>query len=250
MKILTDTEARIYLFEIGNFVKFDCYSKKDNQKVRASTEINDDIFVYRKRSKKWGKRWKVDDFVKEYYLPVTVSENEKWHKRINKVIKKIETSGLWMDKLEYLNNLKLLTYEDKKKIARLGDKYTYDDNHNKKYIHNEDENSAWLLYRIKYPFLFDENGELLYKYVWGELSEIKLKSMYFGKRDNKFIKNDIAEKICKREKVSHYARANYEVSFEYDGDTKAWYSEEYLNTGNGYYYLALDENTAWFIEND
>lgn len=33
-------------------------------------------------------------------------------------------------------------------------------------------------------------------------------------------------------------------------DGKAWYSEEYKNTGNGHYYLALDANHAIFREDD
>ena len=46
-------------------------------------------------------------------------------------------------------------------------------------------------------------------------------------------------------------RVNYDVSYEYNAETKkAWYSEEYINCGNGHYYLAIDENTAIFCEND
>lgn len=35
-----------------------------------------------------------------------------------------------------------------------------------------------------------------------------------------------------------------------DGEYRGWYAEEYVGCGNGYYYLALDEQRAMFIEKD
>ena len=47
------------------------------------------------------------------------------------------------------------------------------------------------------------------------------------------------------------AVAAMQDTFEYKADkNKAWYSEEYRGCGNGHYYIAIDENTALFIEND
>ena len=102
----------------------------------------------------------------------------------------------------------------------------------------------------KYPFLF-EDGELNSEY-FTEIGECRLKSMYFGKRDNKTYKEMIASHLKNKENFTLYRiPVNYDVSYEYDADkNKAWYSEEYRNCGNGHYYLALDNSTALFVEDD
>lgn len=77
------------------------------------------------------------------------------------------------------------------------------------------------------------------------------KSMYFGKFWNAIKKQMIKDCMEKKESVRFSTRVNYDVSFEYDADkNKAWYSEEYRNCANGHYYLAIDENTALFYEDD
>lgn len=110
------------------------------------------------------------------------------------------------------------------------------------------------LLKDKYSFMIktNENNEeyIDTDYIW-ELSECKLKSMYFGKFDNETEKQTIKEKIQNNENYSTWHRTNYDTSFEYNAEKKmAWYSEEYKNCGNGHYYFALDNSTALFCEND
>jgi hypothetical protein len=74
--------------------------------------------------------------------------------------------------------------------------------------------------------------------------------MYFGWNNTNY-KNQIKESLDKKQSISLYQRVKYDVSFEYNSEKGlAWYSEEYKNCGNGHYYLALDENTALFYEDD
>ena len=97
-----------------------------------------------------------------------------------------------------------------------------------------------------------ENGKeyLNTDYIW-ELSECRTKSMYFGKYDNTRIKEEIAQRLEKKEDFSFSTRVSYDVSFEYNAEKKrAWYSEEYKGYGNGHYYLAIDNTTAVFCEDD
>jgi hypothetical protein len=103
----------------------------------------------------------------------------------------------------------------------------------------------------KYPSVFNEEHNIISDYI-DELSDCRLKSMYFGKFANKEIKNEIS---CAMNEKRPYStgriRANYDVSFVYKPEgKKAWYSEEYKNCGNGYYYIALNATTALFIEKD
>lgn len=64
---------------------------------------------------------------------------------------------------------------------------------------------------------------------------------------------------CKKQSYSNLFNKSSEISLRwrkaYDctlskENGKAWYSEEYKNTGNGHYYLALDANHAIFSEDD
>ena len=109
-------------------------------------------------------------------------------------------------------------------------------------------------FEMKYPFLFykTEDGKkcINTSYVY-EMSEITLKPMYFGKYANKKVKEEIAENIANKTEYKYSCRVSYDVSFSYDPKIgKAYYSEEYRDCGNGHYYLALDNNTALFCEDD
>ena len=149
-----------------------------------------------------------------------------------------------------------MSYEDRKAI---GDMYnntlrhpfsieTYEDVSRK----NAEETKA--KYGTTYPFPVKEysKGRLYVDtwYLW-EMSECKMKSMYFGKYWNENYKKDIKEALEKGEAITKTARTSYDVRFSYNPDTKmAWYSEEYKDCGNGHYYIAIDHNTAWFCEDD
>ena len=87
--------------------------------------------------------------------------------------------------------------------------------------------------------------------IWNYAKFPKVKTMYFGKYRNEMISNTIKTNMAKKIKTSETARANYDVSFEYNPENnKAWYSEEYKNCGNGHYYIALNNKQALFVEDD
>lgn len=105
----------------------------------------------------------------------------------------------------------------------------------------------------QYSFLvrFRENGKELNTEYFYELSECKLKNMYFGKWRNKDIKEQIQKSLQGRKEYRVEERTNYDVSFSYNPQLqKAWYSEEYKGRGicHGHYYLALDNTLALFCE--
>ena len=227
---------------------FFAYEKNEHIRVRCMKENANNIFVFKKNSHRYGRRYAFSTFVAYYDLDgkkdrKEVNENSKWHKRIERAIKCLEKSGLWTDVLEKLRNLYLMEYEDRNYIRQ---NYAWRSEDNKPLIEK---------YESKYPFLFYKSADNSETYIDTfyiyEMSEITFKSMYFGKYGNDSEKKTIAEKIAKREDYKTRARTSYDVSFSYDSKTgKAYYSEEYKGCGNGHYYIALDNSTALFCEDD
>lgn len=198
------------------------------------------VFVYGKGRKYYGWRITRDMFEKNYtIIEKTEEQLEKSRQRkLDMIISKLEKSGLWQHLLVKFKNMKLYTLTEKEKIYKL---------------YFEDYNKCLEYVKEHYLFMINkkENGNeyLDTDYIWG-LSELKTKSMYFGWNNTNY-KNQIKESLDKKQSISLYQRVKYDVSFEYNSEKGlAWYSEEYRNCGNGHYYLALDENTALFYEDD
>lgn len=210
-------------------------------KYRCIMESENTYFVFKPRKRRYGWRYTKDDFFAQYeIIPQKLSETEKWHKNINKAITKIQKSGLWYDKLPMFENLLNMTYEDHQSLRECYfSRYSSSD---------EKEDYGFLL--KQYPFAFNDDGFPKFEYI-SEVSDCILKSMYFGTW-NKRVKEDIAKHIAMQQTYCiHHLPVNYDVSFDYDPKKqKAWYSEEYRGCANGHYYLAIDENTAIFCEND
>lgn len=170
---------------------------------------------------------------------MSVKDEEKSRQRkLDTIIKRLEKSGLWANLLVKFKNMKLYTEEERNRLYALD---------------WEDEEKCKQEMKAKYPFMiYERDGRELidHDYIW-ELSRLKTKSMYFGKLDNKIVKEDIKKHLEQKKDFSYRERVNYDVSFSYVAESgKAWYSEEYKNCGNGHYYLALDESMAIFCEDD
>ena len=105
----------------------------------------------------------------------------------------------------------------------------------------------------KYPFAFyfsDGVYRADYKY-FDECSLVNMKSMYFGRGTNTFVKDELAKAIEENREYSFHTTVNYDVSVKYEPTKqRCWYSEEYRGCGNGYYYIALNHSTALFCEKD
>ena len=224
--------------------KFTAYEKDEHITVRCMKEENS-IFVYAHGRNRYGYRYNFTVFADKYDMKAEKetakkTPTEEWHGRIMRAIKCLEKSGLWADLLVKLRNMLSMTYEDRDYIRR---NYSWGDN-----------TVLAEQFEMRYPFLFykTEDGkkciDTSYTY---EMSEIILKPMYFGKYANKKVKEEIADSIANEKEYEYSCRVSYDVHFSYSPKSgKAYYSEEYRGCGNGHYYLALDNNTALFCEDD
>lgn len=219
----------------------------DGSVARAMKEDEDTVFVFRKGSRKYGRRLSKQSFCNIYTFKNTDDENTKWHKRIKRAIKCLESSGVnpWL--LEILKGLNQMTYEEVKELSRLwssreSSKWS-DLDYNKAYF------AEWF---NKYPFLND-NGFLNTEYIGG-VSEVKLKSMSFGYSSYSAItKEEIRAAISNKSdyRTGRCVGPSYDHSFSYSAkNNRAVYQEEYHSCGNGHYYYALDHKTAIFGEDD
>lgn len=226
--------------------KFECMFYGEAHRAR---KYDNSVFVYAKGASRYGNEYETTYFLAHcseitYMDPYGDEATEKWGKRIKRAIKALEKSGLWPEKVEYFNNLLKMNLRDKKAINDI-------------FWNLRDQEGALEPYVKKYPFVFSSEiveGKSVLRvntdYIW-ELSECQLKSMYFGKHNNAFHKERIANALASKTPYNVRERVNYDVSFEYNPEKNmAWYSEEYRDCGNGHYYIALDENTALFVEND
>lgn len=243
--------------EWGNMTPYKKYRAKDTSGniVRISREDTTG-FIYSKGRSRYGRRLPINQVMTEYTLCETTDENELWQKRLDRAINAMTKSGLWVNIRELFTKLKLMNYYDKKKMGSLYWE-TFDI---KTRDLSVDEYNEWFMdkfseYVNKYDFCFklDKEGRIMLdtKYIF-EISECNLKSMYFGKYTNKITKEEIKRAIMNHKSYSiPYVRTSYDVSFRYDAEKNAaTYAEEYRDCGNGHYYIALDENTALFAEND
>lgn len=231
-------------------------TNNNGEKYRCCIEYDDDnqpsnVFVFGKKMTRRGWRFTIESFLRNYMpIPLTTDEeiDKQWKRRLKKAVKLMDESGLWDNiKTIYKNLLDSgITYQEKCKIYDKWSSFNYKDEPGKQNFYKDIQK--------KYPFMVDMNNQnelyLNCDYIW-ELSECKLKSMYFGKGKNDFYKNKIQEAMQNKNDYSCRATVSYDVSFEYNTKlNKAWYSEEYRNCGNGHYYLALNNSTALFYEND
>lgn len=225
---------------------FECFPVGHHSKSRAQKETNT-VFVFGHRKRMYGHRYSESDFLSKFDMKspsAKPSAEDEWLKRISKAISCIEKSGLWPEMLPKLKNLKTMELKDKRDIYRI-----YFD-----MALNPAVKTQLLPYAQKYPFAFttDDEGNVVPDvfYIY-ELSDVRLKTMYFGKGRNQSVKSLFKNSMTEKRDYSVKVRAIYDVTLDYKAsDNRAWYSEEYRDCGNGHYYIALNENTAWFCEDD
>lgn len=255
MKLITNKAEKLKFLQTHIEKSFRAIGRHSKEKVRCYVEDENNIFVFGKHCTKSGSRWiSHEGFVGAYDI-ITISEaeiNSKWQRRMRRAVKCMETSGLWTEIKKVFEAILYsgMTLEEKKALYELYENYDSP----AKDFSEEEKAKAFLPYLRKFPFVFyeDHNGNLHIdtEYIW-ELSDCKLKSMYFGKYANKRIKDELQQAIRSKKDYKGSRTVSYDVSINYQAkDNKAWYSEEYRNCGNGHYYLALDHSTALFYEND
>ena len=215
------------------------------------------IFIYAPNKKIYGRRWSRPDVEQQFYILVEDKEHT-WKANMRSAISHIQTSGLWPQLIPLYENLSQMTYEEHEFLKK--NYILFNQNPQRDEILQEMQNL-----RQKYPFAFLEGKSLIaqdaspkkpfvyfsvrLEYI-ADLSDCKLKSMYFG-AGNKQIKNQIRSALIQQKEYQTAQQAFYDVRFIYDPKVqKAWYSEEYKGCANGHYYLALDHSRAVFCEND
>ena len=167
----------------------------------------------------------------------------------------LSDSGLWENILSYVKFMKELGY-DKTNLA-------YEKYFDCRFLPGEnladrDERRKKDVREISDGFFFidKKSGEeacFLSDWVSSFWSERGIKKMYFGRQNNEWVLGRIKRALEDKEKYSscRYYNGNYDASFGYNPELKmAWYSEEFKGCGNGYYYFALNETHALFIEKD
>ena len=262
MKLITEYEKKMdFLNTIEPYKKFKAiYDIEEKTFVhpkphRCVVENKINVFIYSYGKTKYGSRVDKEYFAKHYNIfvpPSKIDENTAWQRRMKRAIKCLESSGLWTDiknmfvKLLYSG----MTLQEKSEIYELYWKYEC----TSKEISEDEKVKAYIPYLRRFPFVFyeddNENLHINTEYI-SELSDCKLKSMYFGKYANKCIKDGLQQAIKNKTDYSAGQTVSYDVSVNYQAkDNKAWYSEEYRNCGNGHYYLALDHSTALYYEDD
>lgn len=221
-------------------------------KYRAFREDEENVFVLAKGKRRYGYRMRIEKFDAWFSIIPPKDKTVEWHKRINRALKAIDQSGLWEKEKPFLKSLLKMTWEDKQEITRCQDEV-----YNLRW-HKQDTpeavNMIWKPLYEKYPFIgsFAEDGKFQVDFDYiSDRSTVRLKSMNFGK-SNRFYKDRIKSALENKQNYSTgRIVVNYDNSFEYNAEKgMAWYSEEYRDCGNGHYYLALNENVAWFCEDD
>jgi hypothetical protein len=211
------------------------------------------ICVFKKGSSRKG--YRLDDYQLSYLKKIEIIPEKKidlsvtWRKKMLEVKTRLEISGLWPDMLKDINTALEVGFENLNKAYRIMEQRRED----KDYSENQSLNTGEL--KAFEPRLVDEYEPGKWaqntSIMWYMARVPKVKKMNFGEGSvNEYHLNIIKEGLASKSKTNTEGRTSYDVSFEYDGINKAWYSEEYHNCGNGHYYLALDTTHALFYEDD
>lgn len=249
------------LLNLPNYSNFNAISMAGD-KVRCIKE-KETIFVFKKGSRKYGRRYSIEEFLSSYEAKILTEEEKekKWHKKCHTIETKLEKSGLWPEIKELFHNLQSVSLTDREDIDRMHSmRWSMSGSHEEIVKFEQIRmNNIFEKYGKKYPFMFYKDNEgnprLNTDYIW-EISEAQTKSMYFGYK-NAQVKTEIEAALASKESYEQVCDARYDRKLTYDvsyryvpEDRKAFYSEEYRGCGNGHYYIALDNSSALFVEND
>lgn len=231
----------------------------DNKTIRAIITFDDgstasrrvlkgdnEFAVYARRSRRrghWYSSFKNGIVAIEPIAESVVDDATKWQKSWTRVLRMLETSGLWSELKDDIAIGLSIGYD---KVKQAYDTYWECKSNDEKVevIRKIDERLI-----AKTP----EGTEYVCTHiVWDMCNPAKVKKMYFGKYDNGRHLGYIADAMANKTPYeSGRIIAGYDITFEYNPTkNKAWYSEEYRGCGNGHYYLAINETHALFSEDD
>lgn len=222
------------------------------QTMRIFKSMQGNICYFARRSSRRGYALPLDQIIDVAPIKSRKSPEQKWRDAWEKVIARLEKSGLWESRIPEIKAALSMGYDRIQKA--------YQEYWDISYKQNEREASE-KAYLAKYPELVktDEEGKqhIDTSVLWYHHCMPKVKKMRFTPtrrwytEENEHILARIQEKMDRKEKYRTSGRASYDVSFEYNPEiNRAWYSEEYKGCGNGHYYIALDATHALFCEDD
>ena len=200
------------------------------KQIKRLTIYRDTICVFAKRSRTKGfKITNVDNWESIAVKQIAKNTGERLRNKINKVIKYLNESGLWREHKASFE--KLLTFDNETLSILFNSSY---DEYNK----FKNENNINISFDCYYNLL-----------------DRRIKTINYNKYSLGYVDFQFDRAIKNHEKYVYRWRKTYDNSIECEYDDKndimkAWYSEEYKGCLNGYYYLALDNKHALFIEKD
>ena len=162
--------------------------------------------------------------------PIIKDEFKIVKRFLQNVVKYLDASGLWI-------NIK----EDYIKILAQGDDYL--------------KKALSLDYSEQRKFLEGTIGVSSFHVDSIVYSALKgIKTINYDKYEREYRRGWIGDRMKNKDNFRFYWKNGYDCSVEFRedgvGNYLGWYSEEYVGCGNGYYYLALDEKRAIFVEKD
>lgn len=201
----------------------------DGTKVenRMFISANDKICVFKSRSRTSGYPISLMN-VKDIYLKNQNEEIELCRRNLKNVVKYLTASGLWQKQLNGARYLLSLSDNELKALA-------YDYN----YVFNDELKAQGI----------DFFGVDCFCDLFGK----KIKTINWEADEKEYQTNNISRAIKEKINYRYRWRKNYDNKIELNFDNnepRGWYSEEYKNCGNGYYYYLLDEKHVLFGEKD
>lgn len=210
--------GKIFIIELNDGTKIE---------KRMFVNSNDNICVFKPRSRTSGYVISLQN-VKDIYLKKPNEEIELCRCNLKNIIKYLSASELWQKQLNGARYLLSLSDEELKAVA-----------HNYRNIFTD---------KLK-----AQNIDFFGVDCFCDLFGKKIKTINWNTGEKEYQTNNISRAI--KEKINyHYRwRKNYdnwiELNFD-NNECKGWYSEEYKDTCNGYYYYLLDEKHVLFGEKD
>ena len=199
------------------------------------------IAILGKGKKKWGHELSCYDHYEDWATLRLVEHDEiDYHKRFVKratdALKMLNESGLWKDIKQSMEHFFTLTESEQRELV------------------NDIMTDS---YELFYHEVYKENGK--YSWVHGYqvfesfVRKTCWKSIAWHKWERERMSAEVAECIKNGTDFHRRWENGYDNSVEIanrNGEKLAWYSEEYRNCGNGWYYLMFDATHAIFYEKD
>ena len=199
------------------------------------------IAILGKGKKKWGHELSGYDHFDEWATLRLVEHDEidyykRFVKRATDGLKMLTESGLWSDIKQSIEHFFALTESEQRELV------------------NDIMTDS---YELFYKEVYKENGK--YSWVHGYqvfesfVRKTCWKSIAWHKWERERMSAEVADCIKNGREFSRRWENGYDNSVEIanrNGEKLAWYSEEYRNCGNGWYYLMFDATHAIFYEKD